>query len=168
MNETSKGRKTRARIVVQAANLFNQRGFEGSSMSDLMAPTGLEKGGIYRHFSSKEELAAEAFDYDFKSAFETRMQDLERVPNGIEKLKRFIANFINGRPAAPGGCPVLNTAIEADDGYPLLRERARAAWRQWRDALARIVSGGVQHRENRPDVAAQEDANLIIFSLEGG
>src|SRR5215813_8035692 len=83
-----KGEATRREIIEKAAPIFNQKGFEGASLSDLMAATGLEKGGIYRHFESKEELAAEAFDYAFKSAFETRMQDLERVPNGIEKLKR--------------------------------------------------------------------------------
>jgi TetR/AcrR family transcriptional regulator, transcriptional repressor for nem operon len=167
MNATSKGQKTRERIVAQAANLFNQRGFEGSSMSDVMAATGLEKGGIYRHFSSKEELAAEAFDYAWKSAFETRIHDLEQVPNSIEKLKRFIVNFINGRPAVPGGCPVLNTAIEADDGNLLLRERVRAAWREWRDYLAEIVAAGLKRKEIRPEVDAKQVATLIISSLEG-
>jgi TetR/AcrR family transcriptional repressor of nem operon len=167
MNETSKGQKTRERIVAEAANLFNQRGFEGSSMSDVMAATGLEKGGIYRHFSSKEELAAEAFDYAWKSAFETRIHDLEQVPNSIEKLKRFIVNFINGRPAVPGGCPVLNTAVEADDGNLLLRDRVRAAWREWRDYLAEIVAAGLKRKEIRPEVDAKQVATLIISSLEG-
>jgi TetR/AcrR family transcriptional repressor of nem operon len=167
MNETSKGQKTRERIVAEAANLFNQRGFEGSSMSDVMAATGLEKGGIYRHFSSKEELAAEAFDYAWKSAFETRIHDLKQTPNSIEKLKRFIVNFINGRPAVPGGCPVLNTAIEADDGNLLLRERVRAAWREWRDYLAEIVAAGLKRKEIRPEVDAKQVATLIISSLEG-
>jgi TetR/AcrR family transcriptional regulator, transcriptional repressor for nem operon len=167
MNETSKGQKTRERIVAKAANLFNQRGFEGSSMSDVMAATGLEKGGIYRHFSSKEELAAEAFDYAWKSAFETRIHDLEQVPNSIEKLKRFIVNFINGRPAVPGGCPVLNTAVEADDGNLLLRDRVRAAWREWRDYLAEIVAAGLKRKEIRPEVDAKQVATLIISSLEG-
>lgn len=136
-------------------------------MSDLMAATGLEKGGIYRHFSSKEELAAEAFDYAWKSAFETRMQDLEQVSNSIDKLERFVANFINGQPAVVGGCPVLNTAIEADDGNPLLRERARTAWRDWRDALAEIIAAGLKRKEIRPDVNGKEVATLIISSLEG-
>lgn len=153
--------------MAEAASLFNQRGFEGSSMSDLMAATGLEKGGIYRHFSSKEELAAEAFDYAWRSAFETRMRDLEQVPNSIEKLKRYIANFIERRSSVPGGCPVLNTAIEADDGNPLLRERARAAWREWRDYLAEIIAVGVKRKEIRSDVDAKEVATLIISSLEG-
>jgi TetR/AcrR family transcriptional regulator, transcriptional repressor for nem operon len=167
MNETSKGQKTRERIVAEAANLFNQRGFEGSSMSDVMAATGLEKGGIYRHFSSKEELAAEAFDYAWKSAFEMRIHDLEQVPNSIEKLKRFIVNFINGRPAVPGGCPVLNTAVEADDGNLFLRDRVRAAWREWRDYLAEIVAAGLKRKEIRPEVDAKQVATVIISSLEG-
>jgi AcrR family transcriptional regulator len=59
----TKGEQTRQRIVAEAAPVFNQRGYEGSSLADLMKATGLKKGGIYRHFSSKEELAAEAFDY---------------------------------------------------------------------------------------------------------
>ena len=56
----SKGDQTRERIIAKAAELFNQRGLEGTSMADLMEATGLEKGGIYRHFPSKEAVAAEA------------------------------------------------------------------------------------------------------------
>jgi hypothetical protein len=40
----SKGEETRRRIVTEAAALFNQHGFEGGSLSDLMKATGLEKG----------------------------------------------------------------------------------------------------------------------------
>ena len=167
MNETSKGQKTRERIVAEAANLFNQRGFEGSSMSDVMAATGLEKGGIYRHFSSKEELAAEAFDYAWRSVFETRMHDLEQVPNSVDRLQRFIANFMERRSAVSGGCPLLNTAIEVDDGNPFLRERVRRAWRQLRDSLRGIVAEGIIRKEIRQGVNAQEVATVIISLLEG-
>ena len=52
----SKGEETRQRIIAQAAPLFNQLGYEGCSLQDIMDATGLEKGGIYRHFGSKEEL----------------------------------------------------------------------------------------------------------------
>ena len=153
--------------MAQAANLFNQRGFEGSSMSDVMAATGLEKGGIYRHFSSKEELAAEAFDYAWRSAFETRMRNLEQVPNSVERLKRFIANFTERPSPVPGGCPLLNTAIEVDDGNAFLRERVRRAWRELRDSLVEIVAAGIKRKEIRQGINAQEVATLIISSLEG-
>ena len=63
----TKGEQTRRKIVEAAAPIFNKRGYEGSSLNDLMEATGLKKGGIYRHFSSKEELAAEAFDYTWEA-----------------------------------------------------------------------------------------------------
>ena len=56
----SKAEKTKENIVKQAAALFNQKGYSGSSISDIMQATGLQKGGIYNHFNSKEELALEA------------------------------------------------------------------------------------------------------------
>ena len=55
----TKGQQTRRKIIEAAAPIFNKRGYEGSSLNDLMAATGLKKGGIYRHFSSKEELLVE-------------------------------------------------------------------------------------------------------------
>jgi TetR/AcrR family transcriptional repressor of nem operon len=163
-----KGQKTRERIVAQAASLFNQHGFEGSSISELMEATGLEKGGIYRHFSSKEELAAEAFDYAWKATLNTRMRDLDRVPNSIDKLKQFVANFVDRpRPSVPGGCPLLNTAIDADDGNPVLRDRALKGLHDWRDRLRGIISTGIKRREIRRGVDSKKLATLIIASLEG-
>jgi TetR/AcrR family transcriptional regulator, transcriptional repressor for nem operon len=163
----SKGQRTRERIVAEAASLFNQRGFDGSSMSELMEATGLEKGGIYRHFSSKEELAAEAFDYAWKEALNVRMHDLDRVPNSVDKLRQFIANFVDRRPAIPGGCPLMNTALDADDGNPVLRDRARKGLHDWRDRLYSIIKAGISRREIRRGVDAKKLAILIISSLEG-
>jgi TetR/AcrR family transcriptional repressor of nem operon len=163
----SKGEETRHRIVTEAATLFNQHGFEGSSMSELMKATGLEKGGIYRHFSSKEEVAVEAFDYAWQAALGARTHDLDVVPNSVDRLRRFVGNFVERRPLVPGGCPLLNTAIDADDGNPVLRERARKALREWRDILSSIICTGVERKEIRRSVDAKELATLIISSLEG-
>src|SRR6266481_3270397 len=69
----TKGEQTRREIVQKAAPLFNQKGYQGTSLSDLMDATGLQKGGIYRHFSSKEDLAAEAFDYSWRKAVHGRL-----------------------------------------------------------------------------------------------
>src|SRR6201987_2208712 len=167
MNATSRGQKTRERIVAQAANLFNQRGFEGSSMSDVMAATGLEKGGIYRHFSSKEELAAEAFDYAWKETLDARIHDLDAVANSVDRLKQLLANFVERRGIIPGGCPLLNTAIDTDDGNPVLRERARKALEGWRSYIVSVIRGGIKTREIRPRVNPKKLATLIISSLEG-
>jgi len=163
----SKGNATRQRIVSEAAALFNKQGFAGSSITDLMEATGLEKGGIYRHFSSKEQMAIEAFDYAWQSATNARMHDLDGVPNSVDRLQRFIANFVGRRPVVAGGCPLLNTAVEADDGNPVLRERARAALSQWQSRLSAIISSGVKKREIRGGTSPKRLATLIISALEG-
>src|SRR5271154_2360391 len=119
----TKGELTRKKIVEAAAPIFNKHGYEGSSLSGLMEATGLKKGGIYRHFASKEELAAEAFDYTWEAAWKARLLHVDEKTTGVDKLKQLVANFIDYRPSVPGGCPVLNTAVDADDGNPVLRAR---------------------------------------------
>jgi TetR/AcrR family transcriptional repressor of nem operon len=163
----TKGEETRQRIVEKAAALFNQRGFSGFSMSALMEATGLEKGGIYRHFDSKEQLAAEAFEYAWQAALGTRMRDLESISNSIEWLRQFITNFVQRRSTVPGGCPLFNTAVDADDGNPVLRQLALRALRGWRDDLVRVVKGGIECREIKRETNPKELADIIISSLEG-
>lgn len=163
----SKGDQTREKIIAKAAELFNQRGLEGTSMADLMEATGLEKGGIYRHFPSKEAVAAEAFDYAWEEAFQERVRDLGSIPGSVDRLKHLIANFVERRSSVPGGCPLLNTAVEADDGNPVLRERARQALGKWQNLLKSVINEGIQRREIKSGVDPNRLAMLVISTLEG-
>jgi TetR/AcrR family transcriptional repressor of nem operon len=163
----SKGEETRQHIVEQAAALFNRQGFKGTSLAALMKATGLEKGGIYRHFPSKEAIAVEAFDYAWRSASDARLRDLGAIPNSVERLKRFIANFVDWPPSVPGGCPMFNTAVDSDDGNPVLRTHARRALREWLNSLASIIKNGIEMREIRRAIDPRGVAILIISSLEG-
>ena len=162
-----KGERTRERIIRQAAPLFNQRGYDGSSLNEIMAATELEKGGIYRHFASKQELAAAAFDYAWAEAVNSRRHDIDSVAHSVDKLKRYIANFVERRGTVPGGCPLLNTAMDSDDGNALLRNRARRALENWQNFLGSIVTQGIKKGEIRREVSKTKLANLIIATLEG-
>jgi TetR/AcrR family transcriptional repressor of nem operon len=162
-----KGERTRERIIRQAAPLFNQRGYEGSSINEIMAATALEKGGIYRHFRSKQELAAEAFDYAWAEAVKARRHDIDTVANSVDKLKRYVANFVERRGSVPGGCPLLNTAMDSDDGNAVLRTRARRALENWQNFLGSIVAQGIKKGEIRRQVSKTKLANLMIATLEG-
>jgi len=63
-SRTDAGRYSQNYVQVHPNFLYpNERGLEGTSLADLMEATGLEKGGIYRHFPSKEAVALEAFEY---------------------------------------------------------------------------------------------------------
>jgi TetR/AcrR family transcriptional repressor of nem operon len=162
----TKGQETRQRIIAEAASIFNQRGYEGGSIQAIMDATGLEKGGIYRHFESKEELAAEAFDYAWTVATSKRRQNLDVIPNHADRLKQHIANFVT-RSGLPGGCPLLNTAVDSDNGNPVLRDRVRKALRNWQAHLRTILEDGAQAGTVRKDIDPSAAANRIIGSLEG-
>jgi TetR/AcrR family transcriptional repressor of nem operon len=163
----TKGQQTRRKIVEAAAPIFNKRGYEGSSLNDLMEATGLKKGGIYRHFSSKEELAAEAFDYTWEAAWNARLLHVDEKANGVQKLKQLIANFVDHRSPVAGGCPILNTAIDADDGNPVLRAHVAKALRSWVSRLQAIVEQAQKRGESRPRVDPRAVATLIVATLEG-
>ena len=163
-----KGEQTRQEIIRKAAPIFNQRGYDGAALSDLMKATGLEKGGIYRHFESKQQLAAEAFDYAWKLALDTRLEGTQSISNTVDRLQQIVRNFRDRRAGlVPGGCPLLNTAINSDDGNPRLREKARRALGSWLERLRSIIEEGRRRREISGDVDSSELAMLIVSTLEG-
>ena len=163
-----KGEQTKRGIVEKAAPIFNQKGYNGTSLSDLMDATGLQKGGIYRHFSSKEELAGKAFDHAWDLAVGRRLDGVAEIPDSVDRLKKMIANFVTiRRGLVPGGCPLMNTAVEADDGNAVLRARAKRALKGWVSRLSVIAAAGIRQREIRKQVEPRKLAELIISSLEG-
>ena len=165
----SKGEETRERILARSAQLFNRQGYFGASLADIMRETGLEKGGIYNHFSSKEQLALEAFDYAYGLVQQRIRQALAGKLNAIERLQAIVSVFqgIAEDPPVAGGCPILNTAIEADDANEVLRDRARAAMDDWRSTIQRIVNKGIERQEIRPGINVDEVATIFIATLEG-
>jgi TetR/AcrR family transcriptional repressor of nem operon len=166
--KSARGEDTRRRIVEQSAAVFNRHGYAGTSMSELMAATGLEKGGLYRHFESKEDLAAAAFDYAWETVKEPRRRGIENCTTAIEKLLLLVKNFVEQPPRTlPGGCPVLNTAIDSDDGNEVLRGKARAALNQWRADIAYIVREGQRNGELRDEIDPAAVATVVIAALEG-
>src|SRR6202163_1483120 len=163
-----KGEQTRQEIIRKAAPIFNKKGYDGAALSDLMEATSLEKGGIYRHFESKQQLAAEAFDYAWKLAIDTRFEGTQAITNTVDRLKQIVRNFRDRRNGlVPGGCPLLNTAIDSDDGNPPLRAKARQALSSWVYRLQSIAEEGKRRGEVRSQVDSAELATLIVSTLEG-
>lgn len=162
-----KGEQTRQAIIEKAAPLFNQRGFAGCSMADIMEATGLEKGGLYRHFSSKEDLAAAVLRYSLKRSIEARGISADLEGDALSKLRLMVSRFVAAPSPVPGGCPMLNTAVDSDDGNPVLRKLARAALAKWKSKIENIVAEGIAAGEIAPSADPQHIANLIISTLEG-
>jgi TetR/AcrR family transcriptional regulator, transcriptional repressor for nem operon len=165
----TKGERTRQRIVELAAPVFNRQGYAGASLRDLIGATGLEKGGIYNHFGSKEQLALEAYDYAMSRVTESLARSQDGATDAIDRLTRMIRAFATNarKPEVEGGCPMMNTAIEADDTNSELRDRARASMTLWHRLVGRIVKDGKAAGTLAPDLDPYALASTITGSLEG-
>lgn len=165
----SKAQETKARIIEKAADLFNQQGYAGSSISDIMRVTGLQKGGIYNHFHSKDELALEAFDFAVNCVQEEFMGALKGKRHAVDRLIAILSVYerMFDDPPIQGGCPILNTAVESDDTHPTLRERAQLAMDAWRILIQRIVDKGIIRGELHSTVDADTVATILIATIEG-
>ena len=166
----TKGLQTRQRIVEMAAPVFNRQGYIGASMRDLISATGLEKGGIYNHFGSKEQLALEAYDFAMSRVTNALARSQDGATDAVDRLTRMIRAFaaFARKPAIAGGCPIMNTAIEADDGNPELRDRAKQSMTLWHRLIGRIVKDGIAHGTLVSGTDPYALASLVTASLEGG
>jgi TetR/AcrR family transcriptional regulator, transcriptional repressor for nem operon len=127
-----------------------------------------EQGGIYRHLDSKQELAEQAFDHAWKLAMDARFEGTDKIPNAVDRLKQIVRNFRDRRMGlVSGGCPLLNTATDSDDGNPELRAKARRALGGWLDRLQSIAEEGQRRGEVRSDVRPVKLATWIASALEG-
>jgi AcrR family transcriptional regulator len=164
-----KGKLTREMILSRAADLFNSRGYFGASIADIMEATGLEKGGIYNHFESKDLLAVQAFEHACSVTGKFIVSQLEAESTAVEKLLKLVAltTSMAEDPPVAGGCPILNSAIECDDAHPLLRERVRHAMDRYRRLVESVVESGIAHGELEASINPHDVAITLITTLEG-
>lgn len=163
------GEQTRENIVREAAALFNRQGYAGASMSDIMTATGLRKGGIYRHFESKEALALEAFDYAVDAMGRRFAEAVGTSAHAVDRLRAVVGVFaaLPEDPPVPGGCPMMNAMIDSDDGNPRLRDRARRAMDGLRGLIVRLVERGIERGEVRPGTDGDALATVLVATMEG-
>ena len=138
-----KAENTKFHILEQSAQLINIKGYAATSLGDITAITGLTKGAIYGHFKDKEELALKAFDYNFTMRMGDLTRYLSAYPDPVEKLLALINYYRTDfviRFWQTGGCPVINTGVEVDDQFPVLKEAVNHAITHMLKGLNKLVS----------------------------
>ena len=129
------------RIVDAAAQLFRKRGFEGVAVADLMKEVGLTHGGFYGHFSSKEELMAEASARALTESLEGWSRLAERThENPLPALAK--AYLTRGHRDNPGaGCLLAALGPEVSRQGPAVRRAVTEYVRSACDLLGKLVPG---------------------------
>lgn len=164
-----KAERTRRHILEKAAPLFNRKGFDGTSMADLEKETGLTKGALYAHFGDKETLAAEAFVHatmEVKGCIDAVLKPVTTYKGKLVALLDFFSRYVLEPPIA-GGCPLINTAVEADDHRHSMRPVVSGEIIHVVESIALLLKKGIRAGEFRKDVNVRELAYTFFCSIEG-
>jgi TetR/AcrR family transcriptional regulator, transcriptional repressor for nem operon len=170
-----KGGQTRARILEVAEDAILAKGFDATSIEDIVAAAEITKSGFFYHFRDKNELAralVERYieqDRAILDGIFARARELSDDPPhtmliGLRLLAEMMADLPNGHP----GCMVATVAYQDrlfDAEVRALNRRGVLAWRtRFREQLERIAERYPPHDE--VDLAALAD--MVSGVVEGG
>ncbi len=162
--------RTRQLIIESAAPIFNKKGYAGTSMSDLTAATGLTKGSIYGNFKNKDDVAVHAFQHNIDLIFDFFSKEIEAAGSTLDKLLAYPRGFrkVYRMILAYGGCPILNTAVEADDTHAVLRKMAVDVLAKWKKSIVSLIEVGKTEGVIETATDAKNMAEILISLMEGG
>ena len=165
-----KANRTRQFIIEKAAPVFNKKGIAGTSLSDLTQATGLTKGSIYGNFKDKDDVAVCVFQYNVDYLISYLGRAIERAATATDKLLAIPRAYrkLYKTMIAYGGCPILNTAAEADDTHQVLRRMTVNAIETMKKTIAALIEAGKGSGEFNDNTDAGKMAEVIIALIEGG
>ncbi|MFI5589431.1 TetR/AcrR family transcriptional regulator [Amycolatopsis sp. NPDC051758] len=150
----------------RALDVFQARGFRATSMLDLAAGTGVQRGSLYHAYGGKEEIFVRAFQEYAGRFLAGAAEALDRPGKRAALLAFFdycVTTFSAGSPSR--GCLSTRTAIEAATESP----RAEAAVRVMLDELETVVHDGLAAIDDgvTPAVAPRAAARLVVTTTRG-
>ncbi|SHG77837.1 MULTISPECIES: TetR/AcrR family transcriptional regulator [Flavobacterium] len=166
----SKAQRTKQFIIEKTAPIFNMKGYSGTSMSDITEATGLTKGSIYGNFANKDEVALAAFRFNVKKLHDIFAREIEKEKTFKGKLlvyPRLYSDYYDLR-VTQGGCPIINTATEADDTHPVLKKKVERVILSWKEQLVYFIEQGILLGEFKAQsIDPEKTALTIIAMIEG-
>lgn len=154
---------TRERLISSASELFWERGYAATGLSDILDAAGARGGSLYHFFPTKDDLLLAVIEYQasvLETAIENAMAAQSEPIAKILAVGEFYRSFMR-RTNCSLGCPLTNLAGEIADTHPAARERIGA----FLDMLVSRVRQGLDEL-GAPD--SERHARTIVAMIHGG
>ncbi|MBD0669730.1 TetR/AcrR family transcriptional regulator [Streptomyces sp. CBMA156] len=164
--------RSRSRVIDHTARLIREKGTGQVSVPEAMAAAGLTHGGFYRHFTSKDDLLAQALAAAFTERREAMEQLADQPPAGHTPRDEFLDRYLSPlhRDHPGHGCAAAALAADAartEPGSPL-RTAYTAGLRELLDTLAALTDGAaLPDGPALPDGAARQDTLADLSTMVG-
>lgn len=164
----TKAERTKQFIIETASPIFNKKGVAGTTIDDVLKATKMAKGGLYGHFTNKDELSQEVVSHLLYKLRTAMKQLVDNQNSAKEKLFAFLDNFSNPQQTmVEGGCPMLNFGSEADDTDTQIKKQVKATILSTLKLLEGIVNKGIEDQEFKETFIAGHFAIKTFTMIEG-
>ncbi|RKR86928.1 TetR family transcriptional regulator [Micromonospora pisi] len=152
-----------------ALELFWERGYEATSMADLVAHLGVARASIYATFGSKRELYLRALDHYGEIVDPLLLRELAQPGPVLPSVRALVRRFA-AEAAGPGGargCFVVNTAVELAPHDQSAQQRVAASWDHLEAVLASALIRAQAQGELVPDRDPRALSRLLLVLMQG-
>jgi len=167
-----KSKETQDLIIHTSFELFYEKGYNATSIPDIMKKTSLSKGAFYHHFKNKHEIGKRVIEGILRKRIkEGFINPLNETHNGtvpdllLEVFTKRIKNYSEREKAL--GCPANNLVGEIGYTEQDFRVILKTLFEEWREALIKIIETGKSKSEIKKDVNSSSVAISLICAFEG-
>jgi TetR/AcrR family transcriptional regulator, transcriptional repressor for nem operon len=159
---------TRERLVETARVLFWERGYEATSLADVVSKAGARSGSLYYFFRTKEELLLAVLDRYVDLLWPIVIEPVFlRVKDPIERIFGILDGYRQGLvyTGCTQGCPIGNLALEVCDDLPRAREKIARNFEGWRGWIRKCLDeAGDRFPAN---LHREQLAGFVLTVMEG-
>jgi AcrR family transcriptional regulator len=163
------GADTRQRIVLAAMELFWEKGYQSTSVADLLQRAGVHSGSLYHYFPGKQDVLIAVLDMYLSGIDQMLLSPAwSHVPDPIDKIFALLAKYREAIVSThcTYGCPIGSLALELHEPDPPVRERLAANFSAWTDSIQGCLRAAAPRLPRDVDVPAL--ATFILTTMEGG
>jgi TetR/AcrR family transcriptional repressor of nem operon len=165
------GRSTREAIIEAATRLMHVRGYQNTSLDDVLRESEVGKGNFYYHFRSKEDLGYAILDQLVARFLERTLEPCfsDAGAPRLGQIRCFLDRILEAQRArnCVGGCAMGNLACELSDVHEGFRARLASVFTGWRERLTAALREAQQRGEVVSGCDAQSIGYFLVAGLEG-
>lgn len=158
-------------IISETIKLFSLNGYSGTSIKDIIEAAGASKGGLYNHFSSKEDLFYSVLETAREIWREKNLDGIDEIKSPVEKVLRLLDNFksryLTDTEDFPGGCIFITFSAELSHRHPHLAKEVDKGFVSLKAMIRRWLDQGKEIRELKPEVDVDQAAEIIFSGMLG-
>jgi len=151
-------------IVDAARTLFAEKGFDGTSISDIAGTVGVADGAIYKHFASKRALLFAVIRSFYEPVIELASATVTGIPDIRGRLRYLIWLQLRAFAEEPDVCRFI--IAEARPMHDYYESDVADLNRRWTSLLVEVIRDGQSDGTFRPDVPATMIRDLVYGGIE--